>query len=404
MKRIFVFLGFAILFSFGSCKKKAADMIIGHWEISRCENSYGRPDFHESAVWEFYADGTFRFEANDGIRMGDYMVNGSNIYLSCCSPQNGRIVNMNGNGMVWLMEDGSRIHFQRTDQSIDNSYDGVEYYIDAEPSPLEGGFVYGRGYYYEYDYCLLEANANSGFVFSNWTEDGEVVSYDEYYSFTVERSRHLVANFISTAPVYEIFATAKPAGGGTIYGDGKYKEYDECTLRAVPSPDHVFLDWTEDGEVVSNEEYYLFPVTRDRHLVANFLAFVPSQTLHFECNGHVFEYGETIEASYDENIGEWAKNIQIRNTADYSQSVVIEKQVIHQDHEDAFDYFCWGFCYSPQVMVSRPVEMGANEVSGENDLSFHAYVPYGGVLVKYCAYNVNHPYERASIIVSFNYY
>ena len=67
--------------------------------------------------------------------------------------------------------------------------------IDATASPSEGGTVTGTGNYAEGSICNLIATANEGYTFTNWTENGVVVSTDATYSFTVEIDRVLVANF-----------------------------------------------------------------------------------------------------------------------------------------------------------------------------------------------------------------
>ena len=67
--------------------------------------------------------------------------------------------------------------------------------IEATPNPTEGGTITGAGDYEQNAVCTLTAIANEGYVFANWTENGEVVSTDETYTFTVDASRTLVANF-----------------------------------------------------------------------------------------------------------------------------------------------------------------------------------------------------------------
>ena len=67
--------------------------------------------------------------------------------------------------------------------------------VNATPNPAEGGSVSGAAAYIEGAECTLTATASSGFIFANWTEDGEVVSTDAEYTFTVTDDRMLVANF-----------------------------------------------------------------------------------------------------------------------------------------------------------------------------------------------------------------
>ena len=73
-----------------------------------------------------------------------------------------------------------------------------------------------------------------------------------------------------------ISATANPAEGGTIEGAGSYEEGAICTLTATAAEGYTFVNWTENGEVVSTETSYSFTVTEDRDLVANFMQASPS--------------------------------------------------------------------------------------------------------------------------------
>ena len=69
--------------------------------------------------------------------------------------------------------------------------------IEATQNPTDGGTITGAGDYEQNDICTLTAIANEGYIFTNWTENGEVVSTDATYTFTVDASRTLVANFTS---------------------------------------------------------------------------------------------------------------------------------------------------------------------------------------------------------------
>ena len=68
--------------------------------------------------------------------------------------------------------------------------------INATANPEEGGTVSGGGIYQDSTVCTLVATANEGYVFTNWTENGDVVSTEAEYSFTVNSNRNLVANFV----------------------------------------------------------------------------------------------------------------------------------------------------------------------------------------------------------------
>ena len=70
--------------------------------------------------------------------------------------------------------------------------------INATPNQAEGGTVNGGGVYAMGTECTLTATPSSGYYFNNWTENGDVVSADATYTFTVFGERNLVANFAPT--------------------------------------------------------------------------------------------------------------------------------------------------------------------------------------------------------------
>ena len=69
------------------------------------------------------------------------------------------------------------------------------YTIGVSSNPSDGGTVSGGGTYQMGTNCTLTVTANEGYTFTNWTENGEVVSTEATYSFMVSGNRTLVANF-----------------------------------------------------------------------------------------------------------------------------------------------------------------------------------------------------------------
>ena len=69
---------------------------------------------------------------------------------------------------------------------------------------------------------------------------------------------------------FGINATSNPVVGGTVTGAGSYQEGATCTLTASANSNYTFVNWTENGSVVSSNANYSFTVTGNRTLVANF--------------------------------------------------------------------------------------------------------------------------------------
>lgn len=68
--------------------------------------------------------------------------------------------------------------------------------VTVSANPTAGGMVSGNGRYEQGQTCTVTATANNGYTFTNWTENGTVVSHDENYHFTVNGDRNLTANFM----------------------------------------------------------------------------------------------------------------------------------------------------------------------------------------------------------------
>ena len=78
---------------------------------------------------------------------------------------------------------------------------GYSFGVNASPNPAEGGAVSGAGAYSVGTKCMLTATPVAGYDFASWSEEGQAVSMDAVYSFTVLRDRELVANFFESGNI-----------------------------------------------------------------------------------------------------------------------------------------------------------------------------------------------------------
>jgi hypothetical protein len=150
------------------------------------------------------------------------------------------------------------------------NFSQVSYTVATSSSPAAGGTTSGGGNKSCGSTATLTAIPNSGYSFANWTENGVVVSTSSSYSFTVTGNRTLVANFTSAPVNYTITTSASPAEGGATSGGGTYTSGSSVTVRATPNTGYSFVNWTENGTVVSTSADYSFSATANRSLVANF--------------------------------------------------------------------------------------------------------------------------------------
>ena len=140
--------------------------------------------------------------------------------------------------------------------------------ITLVADPPEGGEVFGGGEVTCLSTTFACATPNDCYEFINWTENGVVISMDACYAFIALQNHNLVAHFAPKE--YGITIFADPPEGGTVVGDGIHSCASIDSICAFASPCYEFVNWTEDGEIVSTEMCYAFEVTGDRTLVANF--------------------------------------------------------------------------------------------------------------------------------------
>ena len=142
------------------------------------------------------------------------------------------------------------------------------YSVSVSANPSEGGTVTGGGTYEEGQSCTVTATANNGYTFTNWTENGVVISSNPSYTFTVNDNHNLIANF--TINTYTVSVAANPSNGGTVTGGGTFTYGESCTITATVSEGFTFINWTEEGSFVASETTYTFTVTHNSNLVAHF--------------------------------------------------------------------------------------------------------------------------------------
>ena len=162
----------------------------------------------------------------------------------------------------------NKITYIATIQIIDGGTQS--YTVNVSANPANGGHVEGGGTYMQGQSCTVTASANEGYIFRNWTENGNLVSSQASYTFTVNGNRNLVANFEQEIQTYNIRVSANPMLAGTVTGGGPYQQGESCTVTATAHNGYNFVYWTENGNIVSTESSYTFTVNANRVLIANF--------------------------------------------------------------------------------------------------------------------------------------
>ena len=216
------------------------------------------------------------------------------------------------------------------------------YNITVSANPTNGGTVTGGGTYQQGQSCTVTATANSGFTFTNWTENGNVVSTQASYSFNVTGNRTLVANFQAQPQTFTISVSANPSNGGSVTGGGTYQQGQQCTVTATPATGFTFLRWTENGTQVSTNASYTFTVTGNRTLVAQFQAVPQNYNISVSANpsnggtvsgGGTYQQGQSCTVHATANTGytftNWTENGNVVSTnANYTFTVTGNRTLV----------------------------------------------------------------------------
>ncbi len=112
--------------------------------------------------------------------------------------------------------------------------------VVAIANPENGGVVSGYGEYVYGTICTLTATPKPGYEFVCWMEDGELVSTETQYSFTVTSSCILVANFGES---FSISVSSNPLEGGTV----RIEEANSQTFTRGSRLLAASIDFSEQG-------------------------------------------------------------------------------------------------------------------------------------------------------------
>ena len=222
---------------------------------------------------------------------------------------------------------------------------GIDYTFMVRAYIEQGGSGSSSAVYTEGQTCNVVATPNSGYTFTAWKENGNTVSTNANYSFTVTGNRNLVANFSTTPPPpqqYNISLSANPSNGGSVSGGGTYNQGASCTVHATANSGYSFVNWTENGTQVSTNANYTFTVTSNRNLVANFQAQPQQYNITVSANpsnggsvsgGGTYSQGTTCTVRATANNGflftNWTENgTQVSTNANYTFTVTGSRNLV----------------------------------------------------------------------------
>jgi len=157
----------------------------------------------------------------------------------------------------------------------------IQYSVLLSSSPEIGGTTTGSAVTFSLGSSVtVIAIPATGYTFTNWTENGTIVSTNTSYTFTISTNTTLVANFAVIPPTqYTVALSSSPANGGTTSGGGTSNSGSSVTVTATPATGYTFTNWTEGATVVSTNASYAFTLGANRTLVANFASIPYTVTL-----------------------------------------------------------------------------------------------------------------------------
>ena len=190
----------------------------------------------------------------------------------------------------------------RREKTYAGAYEGSEFpaevcSVTTMVVPVDGGTVEGGGDYAKGASVTLTATSNDHYDFVSWTEDGEVVSTTEEYSFTVTKNIELTANF-QEHDKFTITANAADNTMGYVTGGGTYYAGETVTLKAVAKNTYYFINWS-DGNTDATRT---FIAAADVELTANFAKAFPRTwaydlTLSEDGDNYKFTFTTTSEGT-----------------------------------------------------------------------------------------------------------
>ncbi len=176
--------------------------------------------------------------------------------------------------------------------------------LQLQTQPADAGLLAGAGTYETGHLVYVDAEANFGFEFVNWTDsDGNLISESPSFTYTMpDVDAILFANF-ETVPTHTLSLQVNPEDAGTAAGEGIYELGQEVTIATLADDGYLFVNWTDaQGNEVSTESEYTFTMPdNDVNLIANYLLLTRELSIEVQGSGDVHVNGDlyTQTMSFD---------------------------------------------------------------------------------------------------------
>jgi parallel beta-helix repeat protein len=280
----------------------------------------------------------------------------------------------------------------------------VNYTLSTSSNPTSGGTTTGDGTYESGSNVTVTATPNTNFVFSNWTENGNVVSTAASFNFTINSDRNLVANFLE---VFTLSTSSNPTSGGTTTGDGTYESGSNVTVTATPNTNFVFSNWTENGNVVSTAASFNFTINSDRNLVANFLEVFTLSTSSNPSSGGTttgdgtYESGNNVTVTATPNtnfvFSNWTENGNVVSTNQTYSFIITENLNLIANFESTVGIAQSEISNMP-VVYPNPTH-GIINVNIDGFLNAKLFTIHGQLIASFDAKTINLSAQKPGIYI-----
>ena len=177
----------------------------------------------------------------------------------------------------------------------------------------------------------------------------------------------LQADYVWTfTTIPQVISSSLPIAGGTTTGTGTFNQGSSVTLTAIPNSGYSFLNWTENGTIVSTSSSYQLTMAGNKALVANFtlslvVTLSSSPTIGGTTTGAgSFTSGSSVTLTATPNTGytfvNWTEGANIVSTeATYTSSLSASRTLVANFVLTAGSTFTLNTIANNGTVVKNPV-------------------------------------------------
>lgn len=201
-------------------------------------------------------------------------------------------VEVNGSETPLTSVEPMKLKVKMTDNMSVVAYFDPEYTLTLSSSPSIGTQG-GAGVFLEGDTSMVSTNDVDGYRFVNWTKDGNEVSTDLSFEYTMpSEDVMLVANYV---PEYTLTLSSNPSIG-TQNGAGVFLEGETSMVSTTDVDGYRFINWTKDGNIVSTDLSFEYTMPEgDVELIANYVPQYSVSVIAVPTEGGVVSGGGTFD-------------------------------------------------------------------------------------------------------------